>query len=502
MVVEQPEKTDWNMRREKVFKVADTVHGSIRVKYPVNLIIETPQFQRLRLLKQLGVVYLVYPTAGLTRFEHSLGVYHLSLQFVTFLANEQPELNITGTDKLCVAIAGLIHDLGHGPYSHLYDGSFLGKAYNGESPFRHEQGSIMMFDYLLKENPEVKEGLDKYLSDEDYIFIKELIDPPANYVDGNGEWLLKGRPRNKGFLYDILSNKFDGLDTDKFDYFLRDSRATTVTIRFSKGALDRIHQAAKVLKVENGLYRICYATKVKENLSEASDSRVALHESVYQHKTVISLEYMFVEMLLAADPFLTFKGEEGRAYRLSEAFNDPKAFSRLSDDYIFGLIQNSDDPNLEPAQEILQKILKRKHYRKVGQLKLSDVEQYEQEKRTLLQFYATNGIKESDVIVKPATMHRGLGVKRHPIDEIWFYDAKSPVEPTRPHQSEQVTNPPAGHVILYSFSKKPELNETLREIFRKYKNNFQSRFDESQKASKHSLHWDNNENCQKVARVL
>ncbi|CAD5212317.1 unnamed protein product [Bursaphelenchus okinawaensis] len=479
-------KRDWDAERPFI-NISDAVHDNIPIKYPINLLIDTPQFQRLRYLKQLGVVYLVYPTASFGRFEHSLGVYKLSYEFVSRLATHQPELKITGNDKLCVAIAGLLHDLGHGPYSHVYDGSFLNRAYNGQSQFRHEQGSIRMFDFLLAENPEVKAGLDEFLTEQDYIFIKELIDPPSRFVDGKGEWILAGRPREKGFLYDIISNKFDGLDVDKFDYFLRDSRASNVTIRFNKVALERIHNHTKIEKVQNGLFRLCYASKVKQNLSEASDSRVTLHETVYQHKTVIAYEQMLVDMFMAADPYLRFKGTNGKEYKLSQAYEDPKAFMQLTDDHILSMIQHSSDPNLKPAQELYNKILTRKHFRRIGQIKLANKELFKEEKGKLLEFFEGKGINTQDLLVHDATIHRGLGVEKHPIDEIWFYDSKTTVEPTRPRQSEKITNPVAGYVIMYVFSKNLSLTNVLRDMFQSYRENYNTRFEEQHREREASL---------------
>ncbi|XP_065817350.1 uncharacterized protein [Labrus bergylta] len=158
-------------------------------------IIDTPQFQRLRLIKQLGGVYSVYPGASHNRFEHSIGVGYLAGKLAEALRSKQPKLEIDDRDVLCVQIAGLCHDLGHGPFSHLYDGMFLPKALekkeeemrkNGKlreeeklEKWKHEKGSCDMLDHLLKEN-NLEPVMEKYglEPEEDITLIKEMIAGP------------------------------------------------------------------------------------------------------------------------------------------------------------------------------------------------------------------------------------------------------------------------------------------------------------------------------------
>uniref|UniRef100_A0A667ZFZ6 HD/PDEase domain-containing protein n=1 Tax=Myripristis murdjan TaxID=586833 RepID=A0A667ZFZ6_9TELE len=103
----------------------DPIHGHMEIHPLLVKFIDTPQFQRLRNIKQLGAAYYVYPGASHNRFEHSIGVAYLAGQFLQALRDRQPNLGITDEDILCVQIAGLCHDLGHGPFSHLFDGKFI-----------------------------------------------------------------------------------------------------------------------------------------------------------------------------------------------------------------------------------------------------------------------------------------------------------------------------------------------------------------------------------------
>uniref|UniRef100_A0A3Q3C9N3 HD/PDEase domain-containing protein n=1 Tax=Haplochromis burtoni TaxID=8153 RepID=A0A3Q3C9N3_HAPBU len=106
----------------------DPIHGHIELHPLLVKIIDTPQFHRLRNIKQLGGVYFVYPGASHNRFEHSIGVAYLAGELAKALKVKQPELHISERDVLCVQIAGLCHDLGHGPFSHFFDGMFMPEA--------------------------------------------------------------------------------------------------------------------------------------------------------------------------------------------------------------------------------------------------------------------------------------------------------------------------------------------------------------------------------------
>jgi deoxynucleoside triphosphate triphosphohydrolase SAMHD1 len=117
---------------------------------------------------------------------------------VNILHTNQPHLNLTDADILCVKVAGLCHDLGHGPYSHVFDGVFLKRMYpsssssDGHGSWRHEDGSVQMLKYILQENH--ISIYDYGLNDKDLLFIEEII-------SGTKEEDRKGREPNKFFLY-------------------------------------------------------------------------------------------------------------------------------------------------------------------------------------------------------------------------------------------------------------------------------------------------------------
>jgi HD domain len=99
----------------------DEIHSTIALCPVTCLIMDTPGFQRLKGIKQLGSADFVYMNCNTTRFEHSVGVSELARRLITNLKTKQPQLNVTAKDVLCVKLAGLLHDVGHGPFSHVYE---------------------------------------------------------------------------------------------------------------------------------------------------------------------------------------------------------------------------------------------------------------------------------------------------------------------------------------------------------------------------------------------
>uniref|UniRef100_A0A669DNP1 HD domain-containing protein n=1 Tax=Oreochromis niloticus TaxID=8128 RepID=A0A669DNP1_ORENI len=338
----------------------DPIHGHIELHPLLVKIIDTPQFQRLRHIKQLGGGYYVFPGASHNRFEHSIGVAYLAGEFAKALKVKQPELNITGRDVLCVQIAGLCHDLGHGPFSRLFDLMFNPEADPPTKDWKHKEASLKMFEHLVKTN-NLEEEMKQYRLKipTDLTFIKEMIKPLKS---DDTKWLYKGRDENKSFLYEIVSNKQNGIDVDKFDYFARDCHHLGIRNNFDH---QRFIMFARVCDV-NGRKHICSRDKEVANLYDMFHTRISLHRRAYKHRVTQSVEMMIKDALVEANRHIEIVGSKGKKFQLSTAKTDMEAYTKLTDQVVEEISKSTDD-NLKGAKEILQRISDRKLYWCVGQ---------------------------------------------------------------------------------------------------------------------------------------
>ncbi|XP_053173945.1 deoxynucleoside triphosphate triphosphohydrolase SAMHD1-like [Scomber japonicus] len=404
----------------KVFN--DSIHGHVELHPLLVKIIDTPQFQRLRNIKQLGGGYFVFPGASHNRFEHSIGVAYLAGELVRNLKTQQPELDITPRDELCVEIAGLCHDLGHGPFSHLFDGMFIRKARPGLN-WKHETASIQMFEYLVNANG-LQPVMKKYGLElpKDQNFIKEMIAGPLGTNAGQGqEWPYKGRPKNKSFLYEIVANKRTGIDVDKFDYFARDCHHLGIQNNFDHR---RFIMLARVCEVA-GKKHICVRDKEIGNVCDMFYTRISLHRRAYQHRVNKIIESMITEAFLKADEHIQIEGKGGKKFTLSKAIDDMEAYTKLTD-CVFEQILTSSSEDLKEAKGILQRIQSRQLYKFLGQTKAMTLPQKmistwkEELVKALPQTDPQVGLQPDDFEILVITMNYGKKDK-NPVNEMYFY---------------------------------------------------------------------------------
>ncbi|XP_036386416.1 deoxynucleoside triphosphate triphosphohydrolase SAMHD1-like [Megalops cyprinoides] len=418
----------------KVFN--DPIHGHIEMHPLLVRIIDTPQFQRLRNIKQLGAVYFVFPGASHNRFEHSIGVGYLAGQLVQVLSEQQPELLISSRDILCVQIAGLCHDLGHGPFSHMFDSMFIPKV-RPDIEWKHEKASVQMFDHLVQVN-NLEPVMEQYglVLPEDLVFIKEQIagplEPNIPLSQDQTPWPYNGRPEEKRFLYEIVANKRNGIDVDKWDYFARDCYHLGIQNNFD---YQRSLKFARVCEVE-GKRQICTRDKEVGNLYNMFHTRTCLHRNAYQHKTGNIIETMITEALEKADRYVQIEGSEGRVFSISSAIDDMEAYTKLTD-HIFEHVLYSTSPELAESRTILRNIVCRKLYKCLGQthpkerIEKTQVSETDQTPVSVAEARPQNGpdvfLEAEDFIVSIIDMDYGMKGK-NPINNMRFYSKQNPTK--------------------------------------------------------------------------
>ena len=324
------------------------------------------------------------------------------------IKEEQPQLGATDKDILCVKLAGLLHDIGHGPYSHLYEAfrdSYLPKFLEANPDLKeeyndcehlqkipnwsHEKSSLLFIDSMLEElglqidlnnldKPlrQVGNGIDAnsmrvfkpqggkdgVLTSRDFLFIKECIfGGPLEGFD----YFVGRQDKRLEWLYDIVSNRHNGLDVDKIDYFARDhTRAIGKRGIYMKMITDaRVAKAVCEGNSQSDMhYMVCYPDKHVATVMNFFAHRLYLHQTVYQHKTSTVVESMICDILCLADPYLRLQSINGESFPISRAYLKSDFLVRLSDN-ILTLIDHSTDERMKEARDLCRRLRRHDFYK-------------------------------------------------------------------------------------------------------------------------------------------
>ena len=397
--VQKPSRGWTTRRRGKV--INDPVHGHMYFPGVIVDAIDTPQVQRLRELKQLGTSYYVFPGASHNRFEHSLGTAHLATNMFDALrtrASSDIRGALTGADRVAVQLAGLCHDLGHGPFSHVFDNEFLPRRVAGwhagdEPPWNHEAMGADMFRWMVDDN-----GMD---------LDKGVIDRVCDLITSSN--VESATPGTK-FLWDIVANKRNSIDVDKFEYLLRDQHSTGV-----KGNVD-VGRLMSFMKVIDD--QICFKASEVYNVYDLFHTRANMHQKVYTHKKAKAIEYMIVDALVEAD--VAWDSE------ISKSIWDVNEFIRL-DDTILKRIEWSKESKLQKGRDLVRKIRRRELYQYVNDFAVpeEDIIGFKPVKEVdITSCQGDNnipgGLRPDDIIVQNVKIDYSMKSK-NPVDSVKFF---------------------------------------------------------------------------------
>ncbi len=307
--------------KEKAFK--DPVHDFIYVYDQVILdLIDSKEMQRLRRIKQLGVSYLTYHGAEHSRFTHSLGTYEVMRKILAKL-DRKGELLLTEKEQLLAKVAALLHDIGHGPFSHSLEDVFGNK---------HEEWSRR----IILGNTEVN----KVLEGVEPSFPQEVAA------------VIAGEHPNQAIVHLISSQ----VDADRMDYLLRDSKATGVT--YGQFDLERIIRVMELTK-DKVLFREAGMHSIEAYIL----ARYAMYWQVYFHPTTRSGEVILKKI---------FKRASQLCYQKKEVYHTPalknilmnnlnvKDYLMLDDALIFTVLRYWQDSSDFILADLSSRILNRR----------------------------------------------------------------------------------------------------------------------------------------------
>ncbi len=245
--------------------IRDAVHGNIKIRGVLLELIGTPEMQRLNSIHQLGFAYLVYPGAHHSRIEHSLGTSHVA----GLIADN---LGIDENEKRLVMSAGLLHDVGHGPYSHTLEYLMSNKLKKDHMEITKE---IITGEYDIIDKKE-RETMDMHTT------IPEILERYGLKPDETAE-LVSGKKRKKA-LAQIIHG---AVDSDQIDFLLRDAHYTGVAY----GVID-MERLLQTMEIRNN--NLVVDKKGVGAVEGMLVARGLMYSSVYFHKTVRIAEMMMV----------------------------------------------------------------------------------------------------------------------------------------------------------------------------------------------------------------
>lgn len=287
-----------NTNKLKIFN--DPIYGFIHISdESIFDIIEHPYFQRLRRINQLGLTYLVYPGATHTRFQHSMGAMHLMKSALQNLRDKG--VGISDEEMIAAQQAIILHDVGHGPFSHTLEYNLLHQS-------SHEDVGKLLLRQINKD-------------------LGGVLDMALAIIENK-------HPKN--FLHQLVSSQ---LDMDRLDYLKRDSYFTGV----SEGVIGT-SRLIKMLNVHND--NIVVEAKGIYSVEKFLVARRIMYWQVYLHKTVLGAEQMLIEIINKARELASSNSPICSSKALNHFLSNKVEYQDLADPLQLNLFTTMDDHDI------------------------------------------------------------------------------------------------------------------------------------------------------------
>lgn len=317
------------------FYMRDPIYGLMKLNKNLQPIIETPEFTRLKSIGQLGLSSIIFPEGNHSRYEHSIGTSYLCK--ITGESLQKHDKDITDHQIFLISVAGLLHDVSHGPFSHAFD-KILESVDPDEKKYiiHHEIRSQIITERILKR---------LNFSNEDINIIQYLIDP-EKYI---------GEPIDfPESLYNIVNNQLYRIDCDKLDYLMRDAFYLRMN-SFPK--VDTI-KLLKRTRIVDGIW--AFDLRDQDKIQNLICTRMLFHTSRYSHPSVVAVEEMVKDVFIGL-------------HRIDNIFNctsmsnedEIKEYLTLNDTILEKTLEKKDS-KYKDIQSIITKIFAGKYYKYIG----------------------------------------------------------------------------------------------------------------------------------------
>lgn len=272
--------------------IRDNVHGDIVFPPLFKAIIDTKEFQRLRRIKQLAMAGQVFPGAVHTRFSHSIGTYYVMRRILSHFKEYFSELRyntkIDEQEENAILAAALLHDLGHGPYSHVFERTELSLGCKS-----HEEWTVAIITNPQTEIYSVLESAGEGFAQKVAGYIKcekEAKEKEALYVEKLDDNL------NLKFIFASLVS--GQIDADRMDYLLRDSKFSGMS--YGQFDLEKVIEGLAVSLDHTGRYRVCIKEQYRSAVEGYFYARYQMYDNIYFHPYKMFSEELFCRILQEA----------------------------------------------------------------------------------------------------------------------------------------------------------------------------------------------------------
>ena len=302
-----------------------------------------------------------------------------------------------------ILAAALWHDLGHGPFSHTFDNNFIQVRFPHLN-WTHEDWSTMLLEYLIDQNS--LDHFDKY----DIRIIQNFIVGKNHPIKNEGGELISEQfpMQTKGWMFDIVNNKRNSLDIDKFDYLKRDTQTLGLTGYDFDSEL--LLNGAKV--IDN---QICYPLSAVNAVKDLYEARYAMFRDVYCSPISKAIDLQIWDIF----------NESNDYYRYDEAIQDFELYWNLTDDILYNIIEN-DDSSLDYARSLTNRLLEGDFYTPVLEIQFDPklYQTYKEITPEQIVCYSNISLDPSKIKVDISKINYSMG-NSNPLKTVKFYEESS-----------------------------------------------------------------------------